>query len=70
MKNIPAYLLTAIVIILSAFAGLLFNVPFWKGLIIAFIAIVLISGLNSFIIMLIYNLKKFIDNGKHSTKTV
>lgn len=70
MKNIPAYLLTATVIIISAFVGLLLNVPFFKGAIIAFVAIVLISGLNSLIALLIYNLKKILENGKQSPETV
>ena len=70
MKNIPAYLLTATVIIISAFVGLLLNVPFFKGAIIALVAIVLISGLNSLIALLIYNLKKILENGKQSPETV
>lgn len=69
MKNVPAYILTLLVIVVSALLGLLLKVPFWKGLVIAFIAIVLISTLNSMILLAIYNLKKILD-GKSNAKTV
>ena len=63
MKNILPILVTIGVVVISALIGLIFGVNFFKGCLLALIAITIMSAINVLVIFLNHKIKKITDVG-------